>query len=139
VIMRIAFGGSRIAKNCGVAYPMFWIGFLHMSKRPTLDNLQRDQARFIGPREAPRGPKMQRRIIESDAVYVDILASIVAVRAAIKNHEPIDPDRLPGKVVEIIEAHCIGRNMPIIDGRANYHAFDVLEALEVRASKVCQK
>lgn len=105
-----------------------------MSKRPTLDDLQRDQAGFIEPREAHRGPKMHRRMKESDAVYVDVLATIVAVRAAIESHEPIDPDRLPGKVVEIIEAHCVGRNMPVVNGREHYHAFDVLEAPEVRAS-----
>ncbi len=104
-----------------------------MSKRPTLDDLQRDQSSFIGPQEAHQGPKMQRRMTEGDEIYVDILVTLVAVHAAFENHEPVDPDRLPDKVVDIIEAHCIGRNMPIVDGRAHYHASDVLEALEMRA------
>lgn len=110
-----------------------------MSKRPTLDDLQRDQASFIGPQEALQGPKMPRRATEGDEIYVDILVTLVAVHAAFENHEPVDPDRLPDKVVDIIEAHCIGRNMPIVDGRAHYHASDVLEALEVRASTSATK
>jgi hypothetical protein len=70
---------------------------------------------------------------ESDDVYVDILVTLVAFREEFDSFKPIDPERLPGKIVEILKNHCVGRNMPIVDGRMHYHGFDVLEALEVRA------
>ena len=88
-----------------------------MNKRPTLDDLQREYAQFIGPREPPRVPKMQRRWTEKDDIYVETLVTAHLVVTALKAQQPIDYSRLPDKIVAIIEDRPIGSDRPVVDGR----------------------
>jgi len=106
-----------------------------MVKRPTLDDLQREQARFIGPPEPLKAPKMQRRLTEDDDIYVETLVTVYVIRTALDAGLPIDPEKLPHKIIEIIEMNGSGRDRPVVDGRAHYKVTDVIEALDIRRGK----
>ena len=100
-----------------------------MNKRPTLDDLQREQANFIGPPKEPRGPKFARELTRSEELYVECVVAIHCFRAAIEADQPIDAARVPEQLAKELEAHCAGRVMPIIDGRPHYPAMDVLKVI----------
>ncbi|QCO54453.1 hypothetical protein EOK75_00620 [Pseudorhodobacter turbinis] len=107
-----------------------------MKKRPTLDDLQRERARFIGPLQPPQPPKMQRRPTESDDIYTETLVTVHFIRTALDAGLPIDPERLPDKIIEIIENNGSGHDRPIVDGRVHYHVVDVIKALDIRNGKI---
>lgn len=106
-----------------------------MAKPPTLDDLQAERARFIGPPEPPRGPKMPRRPTEADEIYAEILVTVHLLKLALDADEPLDPNRLPEKIVEILEAQCVGQTLPVVDGRTHYPAIEVYNALSTRTGK----
>ncbi|GGH63616.1 hypothetical protein GCM10011341_38850 [Frigidibacter albus] len=97
-------------------------------KRPTLDDLQREQENFIGPPKPPRGPKFARALSESEGLYLDAILTIHVFRAALEDDQPIDPERLPDRLVEAIEKQGGASSMPIVEGRPHYSAADVLKA-----------
>ncbi len=103
-----------------------------MSDRPTFDDIRREQESFIGPREPPRGPKMPRKLTEADEIYADTLVTVSIIRTALRAGQPVDPEHLPERLVEIIEASCVGSNMPVVDGRLHYRVEDVVKALDIR-------
>ncbi len=106
-----------------------------MVKRPTLDDIQRERARFIGPPEPPQAPKMQRRMTEKDDIYVETLVTVHIIRTALNAGLPIDPERLPDKIIQIIERDGSGHDRPVVYGRAHYQVDEVIDALDVRNGK----
>ncbi|MBU2936465.1 MULTISPECIES: hypothetical protein [Pacificibacter] len=106
-----------------------------MVERPTLDDIQRESALFIGPPQPTQAPKMQRRLTVNDDIYVETFVTAYVIRTALDADLPIDPERLPHKIVEIIEMNGSGRDRPVIDGRAHYQVVDVIEALDIRNGK----
>ena len=105
-----------------------------MSKRPTLDDLLREQDEFIGPPEPPQGPKMQRKLTEADDIYVDMLVTVRIVESAIEVDQPIDASRLPDRILEILVGSP--RNRPlIVNGRRHYDIRDVIVALDTLADR----
>ncbi len=102
-----------------------------MSDRPTFDDIRREQESFIGPREPPRGPKMPRKLTEADEIYADTLVTVSIIRTALRAGQPVDPEHLPERIVEIIEANCVRSNMPMADGRPHYLVDDVVKALDI--------
>ncbi|MBM2293993.1 hypothetical protein JQX09_18610 [Sulfitobacter pseudonitzschiae] len=103
-----------------------------MSDRPTFEDIRREQENFIGPRERPQGPKMQRKLTEADEIYVDTIVTVSIIRTALEAGQPVDPEHLPDKILEIIEANCTSSNMPVVGGRPHYHVDDVVKALDIR-------
>ena len=106
-----------------------------MAKPPTLDDLQAERARFIGLPEPPRGPKMPRRPTEADDIYAEVLVTVHLLTLALDAGEPLDPNRLPEKIVEILEAQCVGQELPVVDGQSHYPAIAVYKALNTRTGK----
>ncbi len=102
-----------------------------MTDRPTFDDIQREQEDFIGPPEPAQGPKMARALTEADKVNADTLVTLSIIRRALKAGLPVDPQHLPERIVEIIEANCTGSNMPVVDGRPHYQVDDVVQALDL--------
>ncbi|GGO58304.1 hypothetical protein [Roseovarius pacificus] len=102
-----------------------------MSDRPTFDDIQQEQQDFIGPPESAQGPKMARALTEADEVNADTLVTLSIIRRALKAGLPVDPQYLPERIVEIIEAKSAGSNMPVVDGRSHYQIDDVVQALDL--------
>lgn len=102
-----------------------------MTDRPTFDDIQREQEDFIGPPEPAQGPKMARALTEADKVNADTLVTLSIIRRALRAGQPIDSKHLPERVVEILEANCMGSNMPMVDGRPHYQIDDVVKALDI--------
>ncbi|MBO9429634.1 hypothetical protein [Sulfitobacter sp. R18_1] len=102
-----------------------------MSDRPTFDDIRRKQESFIGPPEPRRGPKMPRKLTEADEIYANTLVTVSIIRAALGAGQPVDPEHLPERIVEIIEENCMGSNIPMVDGRAHYRVDDVVKALDI--------
>ncbi len=50
-----------------------------MSDRPTFDDIQREQEKFIGPPEPAQSPKMARALTESDEVNADTLVTLLII------------------------------------------------------------
>lgn len=75
---------------------------------------------------------MQRMLTEADEFYVDTLVTVSIIRTALATGQPVDRDRLPDKIVEIIEANRVGSNMPVVDGRPHYVVDDIVKATDIR-------
>lgn len=103
-----------------------------MSDRPTFDDIRREQESFIGPHEPLRGPKMPRKLAAADEIYADALVTVSIIRTALRAGQPVDPEHLPEKIIEIIEENCMGSNMPVVDGRPHCQVDDVVKALDIR-------
>jgi hypothetical protein len=103
-----------------------------MSDRPTFDDIRREQESFIGPPLPPQGSKTQRKLTESDEIYVDTIVTVSIIRTALTEGTHVDPEHLPDKVLEIIEANSLSSNIPVVDGRPQYTVDDVVKALDIR-------
>lgn len=75
---------------------------------------------------------MQRKLTEADEIYVDTLATVAIIRTALTTGTHVDPEHLPDKIFEIIEANCLSSNMPVVDGRPHYTVEEVVKALDIR-------
>lgn len=102
-----------------------------MSDRPTFDDIRREREDFIGPPEPAQGPKMARALNDTDEVNADTLVTLSIIRRALQAGLPVDPQHLPERIVEIIEANCTGPNMPVVDGRTHYQVDYVVKALDI--------
>ena len=100
-----------------------------MPQRPTLDDLQHERARFIGPPVESRRPKMQRKLTDQEQFQVDVQVTMQVFQFELEADEPIDPDRLPNTIVRATKAHSPDVTMVIVDGRPHYLAFDVAHAI----------
>ncbi|WP_417261808.1 hypothetical protein [Celeribacter sp.] len=103
-----------------------------MSDRYTFDDIRREQEDFIGPPEPAHSPKMARALTETDEINADTLVTLLIIREALRAGQPVDPQYLPERIVEILNANCAGPNMPVVDGRPHYRIDDVVKALDVR-------
>jgi hypothetical protein len=74
---------------------------------------------------------MPRKLTEADEIYVDTLVTVSIIRTALRAGQPVDPEHLPERLVEIIEANCVRSNMPMVDGRLHYRVDDVIKALDI--------
>ncbi|SHM26062.1 hypothetical protein SAMN05444398_11280 [Roseovarius pacificus] len=74
---------------------------------------------------------MARALTEADEVNADTLVTLSIIRRALKAGLPVDPQYLPERIVEIIEAKSAGSNMPVVDGRSHYQIDDVVQALDL--------
>ncbi len=74
---------------------------------------------------------MPRKLTEADEIYADTLVTVSIIRTAFRAGQPVDPEHLPERLVEIIEANCVRSNMPMVDGRQHYRADDVVKALDI--------
>ncbi|WP_232825044.1 hypothetical protein [Primorskyibacter marinus] len=68
---------------------------------------------------------------EADEIYADTLVTVSIIRTALRAGQPVDPEHLPERIVEIIEANCVRSNMPMADGRPHYLVDDVVKALDI--------
>ncbi|TKA97061.1 hypothetical protein FAZ78_08055 [Cereibacter changlensis] len=72
---------------------------------------------------------MQRKLTERELLHIDAFVTLHYFRSKLEAGQPIDPERLPDKLLEALEEHCAGRDMPLVDGRPHYRAADVLELI----------